>query len=77
MLKGGDIFKICDSSMLVDEDGGITIKEKEFWVLEGLWELLKRNRVNKDHVTSDHLRKYMKILQMTRSIGGISARRCH
>ena len=28
--KDGDIFKIGDSSVLVDQDGDITIKEKEF-----------------------------------------------
>ena len=31
ILKDGDIFKIGDSSVLVDQDG-ITIKEKEFRV---------------------------------------------
>ena len=46
--------------MLVDQDGDITIKEKEFRGSDGLWELLTRKRVNKEHVTSDDedIRKY-------------------
>ena len=42
MRKDGDIFKIGDSSVLVDEDSDITIKEMEFRGSEGLWELLTR-----------------------------------
>ena len=63
--KDGDTFKIGDSPMLVDQDGDITIKEKEFRGSERLWELLKRKNVNKEHVTSDVLRKYKKILLLT------------
>jgi hypothetical protein len=51
--------------VLVDQDGDITIKENEFLVSEGLWELLTRKNVNKEHVTSDNLRKYKKILLLT------------
>jgi hypothetical protein len=54
--KDDDKFKIGDSSVLVVQDGDITIKEKEFRGSEGLWELLTRKRVNKEHVTSDDLR---------------------
>jgi len=63
--KDGDIFKIGDFSVVVDQDGDITIKEKEFRGSEGLWELLTRKRVNKEHVTSDDLRTYKKILMLT------------
>ena len=42
--------------MLVDQDGEITIKVKEFRGSEELWELLTRKRVNKEHVNSDDLR---------------------
>jgi hypothetical protein len=56
MRKEGDIFKIGDSSVLVYQDGEFTITEKEFRWSEGLWELLKRERVNKEYVTSDDLR---------------------
>ena len=45
MRKDGDIFKICDSAVLVDQDGDITIKEKEFRGSEWLLEILTRKRV--------------------------------
>ena len=35
MLKDGDIFKIGDSAVLVDQDGEIRIKEKEFFGVRG------------------------------------------
>jgi hypothetical protein len=59
MRKDGDIFKIGDPAVL-DQDGDITVKEKEFRGSEGLWELLTYKRVNKEHVTSDDLRTYKK-----------------
>jgi len=65
LSKEVDIFKIGDSAVLVDQDGDITIKEKEFRGSEVLWELLIRKRVNLEHVTSDDLRTYKKILQIT------------
>ena len=65
MRKDGDIFKIGVSVVLVDQDGDITIKEKEFRGFYGLWEQLIRKRLNKEHVTSDDLRTYNKILLMT------------
>jgi hypothetical protein len=48
-----------------DQDGDITIKENGFRGSEGLWKLLTRKNVNKEHVTSDDLRKYKKILLLT------------
>jgi len=63
--RDGDIFNIGDSSVLVDQDGDITMKEKKFRVSEGLWELLTLKKVNKEHVTSDDLRTYKKILLLT------------
>ena len=63
--KDGDIFKIGDSPVLVYQDGDITIKEEEFRVSEGMWELLTRKRVNKEHVTSEDLQKYKIILLRT------------
>jgi hypothetical protein len=65
MRKDGDKCKIGDFTLLVEQDGGITIKEKEFRGSEVLWELLTHNGVKKDHVTSDELRPYKKILLMT------------
>jgi hypothetical protein len=63
--KDDDTFKNGDSPVLVDQDGDITIKENDFRGSEELWELLTRKYVNKEHVTSDDLRKYKKILQLT------------
>jgi len=63
--KDGDIFKIGESAVLEDLVGDITIKEKEFRGSEGLWELLTLKRVNKEHVTSDEMRTYKKILLLT------------
>jgi hypothetical protein len=65
LSKDGDTFKIGDSPVLVDQDGDITIKENELRDSEGLWELLTRKNVKKEHVTSDYLRKYKKILLLT------------
>jgi len=58
--KDDDIFKIVDSPLLIDQDGDITIKENEFRGSEGLWVLLTRKNVNKEHVTSDDLRNIRK-----------------
>ena len=63
--KDVDIIKIGDSPVLVDQDGDITIKEKEFRGPERLWELLTLNRLNKEHVTSDVLWKCKKTLLLT------------
>ena len=53
---------IGDSAVVVDTDGYITNKWKKFRGPECLWELLTHKRVNKEHVTSDDLRTYNKIL---------------
>jgi len=63
--KDVDIFKVGDAEVLVDQDGNITIKEKVFRCSEELWELLTCKRVNKEHVTSDDLRTYRKILLLS------------
>jgi len=63
--KDGDKFKIGNSPVLVDQDGDITIKENEFRGSEGLWNLLTRMNMNKEHVTADELTKYKKILLLT------------
>jgi hypothetical protein len=63
--KEVDTFQIGDSPVLVDHDVDIKIKENEFRGSEGLWQLLTRKNVNKEHVTSDDLRKYKKILLLT------------
>jgi len=65
--KDGDIFMIGDSPVLVDQSGDITIMENEFVGSDGLWELLTRKNVNKQQVTLDDMRKYKKILQLTKA----------
>jgi len=63
--KVGDDFMIGDSLVGVDRDGNIHIKEVEFPATKGLWELLTRRKVNKKLVTSDDLKQYKTILEMT------------
>ena len=63
--KDDHIFKFGDSPVLVDKAGDITTKENEFRVSEGLLELFTRENVNKEHVTSDDMRKFKKILLLT------------
>ena len=65
MGKDGDIFKIGDSAVVLDQHGDITIKGKECRGSEVLRVLLTRRTVNKKHVTSDYLRTYKKILLLT------------
>jgi hypothetical protein len=50
-----NIVKMGDSAVVVDTDGDITIKEREFRGCVCLWELLTRNNENKRHVTPDDL----------------------
>ena len=58
LRKDGDLCNIGDSAVLVDKDGDITIKGKEFRGSEVLWELLTPKKVNRQHVTSDDRRTY-------------------
>ena len=59
----GDRFKIGDFVVVVDAED-ITTKE-DFHGSEGLCELLTPKNVNRQHVTSDDLMTYKKILIMT------------
>ena len=65
MRKDGNIFNICDSAVLVDQDGDTTIKENEFRGFKGVWELLTLRTVNEEHVTSQDMRTYKKISLLT------------
>ena len=62
--KEGDLFKNGDSVVVVDTEGDITIT---FRGSDDLWELLKRKNVNRQHVTSDDLTTYKKLLLITNS----------
>jgi hypothetical protein len=55
-----------DSAVVLDTVGDTTIKV-EFRGCKGLWELLTRRNINKQHVTSDDLRTYKNILLITNS----------
>jgi len=63
--KDGDSFKIGDSTVLVDTDSDITIRGKEFRGTTALWELLTRKSVGRRKITTDDLKKYKKILELT------------
>ena len=58
---------ICDSAVLVNTDSDITIKGQEFRGAKGLWELLTRKNVNRKHIMTDDLKKYKKILVLTKA----------
>jgi len=56
---------IGDSRVGVDRDGNIHIKNVEFPATKGLWELLTRKNVNKKSITTDDLKQYKTILELT------------
>ena len=56
---------IGDSGVGVNRDGNIHIKEVEFPAIKGMWVLLTRKKVNKKLVTSNDLKQYTTILEMT------------
>jgi len=49
--KDGDMFIIVHSPIVVDTVGDITIKERVFEGSKGLWELLRRKKVNMEFIT--------------------------
>jgi len=61
----GDGFMIGDSRVGVDRDGNIYIKNVEFPATKGLWELLRGKNVDKKLVTTNDLKQYKTILEMT------------
>ena len=63
--REGDGFMIGDSRVGVDRDGNIHIKNVEFPATKGLWELLTRKNVNKKSITTDDLKQYKTILELT------------
>jgi len=54
-----------ESTVLVDTDSHMTIMGKEFRGTTGLWELLTRKTMNRRKITTDDLKKYKKILELT------------
>jgi len=51
--------------MLADTYSDITIKGKKFRGSTGLWELLRRKSVDRRKITTEDLKKYKQILQVT------------
>jgi len=58
---------IGDSHVLVDTSGDVTVKDRVFKGLKGMWELLTRKNVNTEVITRDDLKSYKKIMTMTNS----------
>jgi len=56
---------IVDSRVGVDRDGNIHIREVELPATKSMWELLTRKKVNIRLVTSNDLKQYKTILEMT------------
>jgi len=63
--RDADGFMIGDSQVGVDSDGNIHIKNVQFPATKGLWELLTHKRVDKKSITTDDLKQYKTILEMT------------
>jgi len=58
-------WMIGDSRVGVDSDRNIHINNVEFPATKGLWELMTRERVDKESVTTADLKQYKTILEMT------------
>ena len=54
--KDRDMFMICDSPIVGDTSGDITIKDRVFKGSKGLWELLTRKKVNTEVITKYDLK---------------------
>jgi len=65
LRKEGDKFYIGNSEVTVDKYSDFHIKDKHFQGTRGLWELLTRKRINKALVTTDDLKRYKSILNLT------------
>ena len=72
--RDADGFMIGDSQVGVDSDGNIHIKNVQFPATKGLWELLTHKRVDKKSITTDDLKQYKTILEMTNAHLGYNPR---
>jgi len=54
--KNGDNFMIGDSTIVVDTNGDMTIKDRVLKGSKGLWELLTRKNVNTEYITKEDLK---------------------
>jgi hypothetical protein len=56
---------ISDWTVTVDSNSDITIRDKTFKGIKGLWELLTRKKVDDKLVSKTDLRRFKNILKMT------------
>jgi hypothetical protein len=59
------LFRIGNSVVEIDNNSNIVIQNKTFTGTKGLYELLTRKKVNRSIITSDDLKTYKQILQIT------------
>jgi hypothetical protein len=52
LRKDGDKYRIGNSTVTIDGDSNIYLKDKQFKATEGLWELLTRKKPNLATVTT-------------------------
>jgi hypothetical protein len=58
-------FMIGNSSVEVDDSSNVTIQGKQYRGTRGLWELLTRKKVNQSLITTQDLKTYKRILELT------------
>jgi len=63
--RDADVFMIGDSRFGVDRDGNIHIKNVEIPATKNLWEILTCKKMDKKSITTDDLKQYKAILEMT------------
>ena len=63
--RDGDGFMIGDLRIGMDLDGNIHITNVKFPATKCLWELLTSKKVDKKSITTDDLKQYKAILEMT------------
>jgi hypothetical protein len=63
--KEGNVFKIGDSTLTLDEQSNIHITGKEIKGTVGLWVFLTRNKVDKKKIATAELKNYKPKLDMT------------
>jgi hypothetical protein len=63
----GDVFMIGYSHVAIDKDCNVHIKKHKFPATKGLWELMTLKTVNRKLITTEDLKQYKKILELTKS----------
>jgi len=63
--RDGGTFMIGNSAVTVDDTSDITVNDKRFRGTKGLWELLTRKKVDTKLISTNDLKRYKNILEMT------------